>query len=168
MPSTVALLRRCCGRQFTRLQRQNSCPAVEWDLFRRVDSAASMAMEACPAAVEIFDIARVMGALFGTGDGSVMLRAAHDQGGTHKVVALAQTVDHLLLNMRAFHARGAQTKQHLIRVGRRISNLNFVVFVIFVRDAFQRRVAPIALKAQAVNMASWEWIVHATKQVQTS
>ena len=76
----------------------------------------------------------------------------------------------MLRNMRAFHAatharrgqgegpnaRGAQTKQHLVQVGRRISNLNFVVFVIFVRDAFRRPVAPTALKAQAVNMASWE------------
>ena len=115
-----------------------------------------MAMEACPAAVEIFGIARVMGALFGTGDRSVMLRAAHDQEGTHKVVALAHTVDHLLRNMRAFHACGAQTKQHLIRVGRRLSNLKFVAFDIFVRDALRRRVAPIALKAQIVNMASWE------------
>ena len=158
--------------------KADSCPAVEWDLFHRVDLAASKAIEACPAAVEIFDIARVMGALFGTGDGRVMLRATQDligqkrlrvpdQGGTRKVVALAHTVDHLLRSMRAFHAamharrwrpnaHGAQTKQHLIQVGRRISNLNFVVFVIFVRDAFQCRVAPIALKAQAVNMASWE------------
>jgi hypothetical protein len=161
--------------------KAGSCPAVEWDLFHRVDLAASKAIEACPAAVEIFDIARVMGALFGTGDGRVMLRATQDligqkrlrvpdQGGTRKVVALAHTVDHLLRNMQAFHAalharrgqgegakgRGAQTKQHLIQIGRRISNLNFVVFVIFVRDTFQRRVAPIALKAQAVNIASWE------------
>ena len=117
--------------------------------------------------MEIFDIARVMGALFGTRDGRVMLRATQDligqkrlrvpdQGGTRKVVALAHTVDHLLRNMRAFHACGAQTKQHLIRVGCRLSNLKFVAFVIFVRDALRRRVAPIALKAQAVNMASWE------------
>ena len=89
--------------------------------------------------MEIFDVARVLGSLFGVGDGRVVLRAAADfigerrsrvpdQGGTRKIVALGNTVDHLLTHHRNFHAamharlglvgagRSAQTQTKLIEV----------------------------------------------------
>ena len=89
--------------------------------------------------MEIFDVARVLGSLFGVGDGRVVLRAAADfigerrsrvpdQGGTRKIVAPGNTVDHLLTHHRNFHAamharlglvgagRSAQTQTKLIEV----------------------------------------------------
>ena len=93
-----------------------------------------------------------------------------DQGGTRKIVALAHTVDHLLRSLKTFQAalharrgqgegtgrRGTQTKAHLISVGRRLTALNFVTFLVAVRDLLQTQVTPLALKAQAVEVTPWE------------
>ena len=89
--------------------------ATEWDLFHRIDRAVGRAIEDTPAAAAMFDVSRVMGSLFGIGDGRVILRSAAeaigerrysvpDQGGTRKVVALANTVEHLIKMHRTLHA----------------------------------------------------------------
>ena len=84
-------------------------------MFHRLDRAVAKAIETTPAAVAIFDLSRVIGSLFGVGDGRVILRSAADaigerrfrvpdQGGTRKIVALANTVEHLLKMHRTLHA----------------------------------------------------------------
>ena len=133
------------------------------------------------AALEIFDVARVMGQLLGTGDGRVIFRAAAsvvgskhlrvpDQGGTRKVVALARTVESLLKSLKTYQAglharrgqgeaadrRGSQTKKHLVDIGRRVTALNFITFAVAMSDMLRNRVVPLALKSQAIGGASWE------------
>ena len=88
---------------------------VDWDLFHRAELAVSKAVGETPCAFELFDVLRALVALFGVGDGRVVFRAAADaigakrfrvpdQGGARKVVALIGTVEHLLKNMKVFHA----------------------------------------------------------------
>ena len=48
--------------------------AVAWVLFHRL-GACSPVVGPTPAPVAIFDVARSLGALFGSGDGRVILRA---------------------------------------------------------------------------------------------
>ena len=152
-------------------------PTVEWDLFHRIDRAVSKAIEDTPAAIAIFDVSRAIGALFGVGDGRVILRATADaigerrlrvpdQGGTRKVVALANTVEHLLKMHRTLHAamharlgqrkahRGSQTEQKLVDVGRHIAALGFVTFTLGVGDLFRTCVTPLAMLSQAVEGGS--------------
>lgn len=154
-------------------------PAAEWDLFHRIDAGTSKAVSCSPAALEIFDIARILGQLFGVGDGRVIFRAAAaavgakhlrvpDQGGSRKVVALARCVSRLLESLPAYQAglharrgqaesrRGSQSKAHLVSIGRRVTALGFVVFAVAVNDVLKQRVVPLALRAQAVGGSSWE------------
>ena len=42
---------------------------TEWDLFHRLDIACRRSIAAVPAALEVFDVCKIMGALFGVGDG---------------------------------------------------------------------------------------------------
>ena len=100
----------------------------------------------------------------------VRLSRVLDQGGSRKVVALIRIVEHLLKNMKVFHAgihvrigqaegahrRGSQTKGGLINVARRISALNFVSFALAVGDALHKNIAPLALKAQRVEVGAGE------------
>ena len=120
-----------------------------------------------------------MGSLFGVGDGRVVLRPAveavgerryraPDQGGTRKVVALANTVGHLIKMHRTLHAamharigqsrarRSSQTISHLIDVGRQISALDFVTFVVGVGDVLRTCITPLALQAQRVGGSARE------------
>ena len=131
---------------------------VDWELFHRVSLVFDKTIGEIPCAGEIFDVAQSLSALFGVGDGRVILRGAADQigakktrvpdqGGTRKVIALANTIEHLLNNQKTFHAamharialseslkqegrkhHGSQSKTALIRTGPRISVLNFIAF----------------------------------------
>ena len=98
---------------------------VEWELFHRVSLVFERTIADIPCACEIFEVAKSLGALFGVGDGRVILRGAADQigerrsrvpnqGGSRKVVALANTIEHLLNNQKTFraamHARIAQSE----------------------------------------------------------
>ena len=51
---------------------------------------------------------------------------------------------------------GSQSKTALIRTGRRISALNFIVFSVAVGDHLQKRIVPLASKAQKAGVGSWE------------
>ena len=153
---------------------------TDWDLFHRICLAIEKAIEDSPCATEIFDVGKVLGSLFGVGDGRVIYRAAADaigarrfrvpdQGGSRKVVALASTVEHLLKTQKNFHtamhariaqsegakSRGGQTKGQLINVGRRISALNFIVFMITTGDMLQNRIVPLAMQSQQVDVGPW-------------
>ena len=161
--------------------------ATEWDLFHRLDIAMARAIGDTPAAVQIFDVARVMGSLFGVGDGRVILRSAADaigeqrlrvpdQGGTRKIVALGNTVEHLLKTHRTLHAalharmgqmkdggRGKQSMSKLIDVGRQVSALDFVTFTVGVGDILRTCITPLALGAQTV-AGSHQEMVAATRE----
>ena len=130
---------------------------VEWELFHCVSLVFDKTIADIPCACEIFEVLQSIGALFGVGDGRVILRGAADQigerrsrvpdqGGSRKVIALANTIEHLLNNQKTFHAamhariaqseskapegrthRGGQRKNALTRTGRRISALNSTV-----------------------------------------
>ena len=95
-------------------------PCTEWDLFHRVDAALSQVMRAHAAIEEVMDVARTLGALFGTGGGRVLYRSTQkaigssqrvmpDQGGTRKIVAIAMSLDYVVQNLpavtAAMHAR---------------------------------------------------------------
>ena len=159
---------------------------AEWELFHRVSLVFDKTIADIPCACEIFEVSQSLGALFGVGDGRVILRGAADQigarrsrvpdqGGTRKVIALANTIEHLLNNQKTFHAamhariaqsesmkqegrkhHGSQSKTALIRTGRRISALNFIVFSVAVGDHLQKRIVPLASKAQKAGVGSWE------------
>ena len=88
---------------------------VDWELFHRVSLVFEKTIKDIPCAGEIFEVSQSLGALFGVGDGRVILRGAADQigarrsrvpdqGGSRKVIALANTIEHLLNNQKTFHA----------------------------------------------------------------
>ena len=94
-------------------------PLAEWDLFHRIDLGTTKAIADNTAALEVFDVARALGQLCGTGDGRVIYRAAAatvgakhlrvpDQGGTRKVVALTRTVEALLRSLKTYQVCGAR------------------------------------------------------------
>ena len=94
---------------------RGKAPVVEWDVFHRVDLATSKAISDNKGALEVFDVARVLGQLFGNGDGRVIFRSAAaaigikhlrvpDQSGTRKVVALTRTVQRLLQSLPTYQA----------------------------------------------------------------
>ena len=94
-------------------------PICDWDLFHRIDLGTTKAIADNKAALEVFDVARALGQLFGVGDGRVIYRAAAaavgakhirvpDQGGTRKVVALARTVESLLRSLKSYQVCGAR------------------------------------------------------------
>ena len=76
---------------------------VEWELFHRVSLVFDTTFADIPCACEIFEVSQSLGALFGVGDGRVILRGAADQigerrsrvpdqGGSRKAVTLANTI----------------------------------------------------------------------------
>ena len=76
-----------------------------------MDAALSQVMRAHAAIEEVMDVARTLGALFGTGDGRVLYRSTQkaigssqrvmpDQGGTRKIVAIAMSLDYVVQNFR--------------------------------------------------------------------
>ena len=169
--SSTAAAEKCFQALFPETPAEQTL--TEWDLFHRIDIAVKRATSSSPAALEVFDVSRVMGALFGNGDGRVILRGVaplvdaiahtvHDQGGTRKVVALGKGVANLLCNFRAcfagMHARlaqsrgpsrrGSQRVSTLVDVGRRLAAVNFVTFTCGIHDVMRKRVLPLALLSE--------------------
>ena len=81
-------------------------------MFHRVDAALSQVMRAHAAIEEVTDVARTLGALFGTGDGRVVYRSTQkaigasqrvmpEQGGTRKIVAIALSLEYVVQNLLA-------------------------------------------------------------------
>ena len=76
---------------------------IEWELFHCVSLVFDKTIADIPCACEIFEVSQSLGALFGVGDGRVILCAAADQigkrrsrapdqGGSRKAVTLANTI----------------------------------------------------------------------------
>ena len=146
---------------------------TDWGLFHRIDIAVKHAMGKHPAVKEVLDVARAMGGLFGVGDGRVVLRSAAqllgdvakvtpDQSGTRKIVALVRTVTYLIDNFCHLHAgmharilqkqgqdsHGSHTIQELVSVARRLSNMDFAVFLLALDDFLTPTIVAVALKCQ--------------------
>ena len=137
-----------------------------WDLFHRNEIAASRAFKRVELAVEVFDVATVMLQLFGIGQGRVLLRSvAASLGDDEEYVKLARESEpsytrpmayshrvcgSLIKNFRVHHAglevrmeqtrkgQGGQTLRKLVDVGRRSSAVDFVVFLLGLRDVSLR------------------------------
>ena len=164
-------------------------PCTEWDLFHRADAAVAGTMRSHPAVEEIMDVAKALGALFGTGDGRALYRSAQhalaessrrvipDQGGTRKIVAIANSIQHVVQHLAAvhgsMHARlglardgtGAQSQRYLIDLGRRTSSMNFVMFALAVDDVLRAYIVPLALAAQATQsgaLSVWRRVAECT------
>ena len=131
----------------------------------------SKTIQDIPCACEIFEVSQSLGAPFGEGYGRMILRGAvqigemrsrvPDQRGSRKGIALANTIEHLLDNHKTFHAamqncHGRLRNNPSIRTGRRISALSFIVFSVAVGDHLQKRIVPLASKAQKAGVSSWE------------
>jgi hypothetical protein len=144
--------------------------------------------------MEVFEVARVVGSLFGVGDGRAIFRATADllkeprlpvpdQGGSRKVVALANTVRHLLKTLKIVHGgmhariastqrpsgeakRGSQTVHSLVEIGRRMSQVNFVTFLLALDDGMHARVVPLANLSQRVDYGASEMDQQAHKCVE--
>ena len=147
-------------------------------MFHRLDRAIAIAIQNCPAVLEIFDIARVAQSLFGVGDGRVIYRGVAeilgtsfkripDQGSSRKAPALAATVRQLLDSLPILHGgmharmadtrarRGGQTVTNLIKVGRRASSVNMVVLLLAVGDFLDRCLLPVLYRSEADQCSPW-------------
>ena len=134
-------------------------------MFHRLDRAVAKAIETTPAAVAIFDLSRVIGSLFGVGDGRVILRSAADaigerrfrvpdQGGTRKIVALANTVEHLLKMHRTLHA-GLHARIGQVRACRLSSKYDLQQEKISLRTTtFSKTNSPLL---NTTFSKKWEW-----------
>ncbi len=150
---------------------------TEWDAFHKVDNAFDKAFARSKAATELCNVARALNALFGVGDGRLLLRATAtsigapvrrfpDQGGTRAVVAKVRTIEYLRQNFKLIHAalrsrlgwrhggHGAQSLTSLIHVCRRFTAVNFVTFTLAACDTLSSRVSRLALQVQELSSAA--------------
>jgi len=149
----------------------------EWDLFHRVDAAVAGTMRSHAGVAEVLEVARGLGALFASGDGRAIFRATQaalgapqrampDQGGTRKIVSLANSIEfvvgHLAAVHGSMHARmgmaratvGSQSQGSLVEMGRRVAAMNFVSFSLALCDIMAGCVVPLALVAQASDIGA--------------
>ena len=152
---------------------------TSWDFFHRVDNACMRGIRQVPAAKELFDMAAAVDTLFGVGEGRLMMRGIEtliDQphrsvanpGGTRKVVYLSGVPGNLLNNYTSyfagFHARIAwrqaghstQPLKHLVSIGRRFTDVSFVITLLVLHDILKRQIQPYGLLVQS---AVEPWLV---------
>ena len=152
-------------------------PLAFWDLFHRNEVGAMWAVRDSPYAVEVFDVSRVMLQLFGVGSGRVLHRSVaelmsesvvrpSEGGGTRPFTYGYRVCESLVRNFRTYHLsleariaqthgftdsgmkKGAQSLRKLIDVGRRLSSLDFVAFLIMYRDLCQLSLLPFSMLVQ--------------------
>jgi hypothetical protein len=151
---------------------------TEWDKFHREDLALSRAIRGSPMAQEVFAVCALCDQLFGLGDGALLLRAAGHAtqtplrsgalpGLTRKAAGLSREPGHLLDNFTAYaaglHLRREWTREghnthsltSLVDVGRRLTALNFVAFVLLFRDIMERVVSPWTAVIQSACLEPW-------------
>lgn len=154
---------------------------TSWDPFHRIDLACTRAVRSVAAAQELFDLARAVDSLFGVGEGRLIARAAASAsgshlmqtrapGGTRKVVYVSGVPSNLIRNFQMYvsglHARlawraaghSAQSLGGLAEVGRRLSSIEFVAFLVMFNDILQQVIRPYALLIQkAVEPSVGHW-----------
>ena len=150
---------------------------VDWDLFHRSDIAGLRAVKKVQMAKEIHDISQVIDSLFGVGSGRVILRGVaevcdlpHRQvphtSGVRKVVHFSRVTAGLIDNFTALHAGlqarlaltqggdkiGSQTVGRLVAVGRRLTVVDFVAFLLLYHDVQSARMAPFAKLSETLSL----------------
>ena len=96
---------------------------TSWDRFHRLDNSVWKAVQASPAAEEVFDVAAALDSLFGVSEGKTLLRGisalvgesartTRRAGGTRKVGYLSGVPGHLLCKPEALHS-GDPLPDHL-------------------------------------------------------
>ena len=144
---------------------------TEWDLFHRLGVADLRAVRDCPFAQEVIDVHKAMNAMFGVGRGRVLLRAVaaevSHQGGTpgatpvtregvHVQKNAEDLVKHFVLYHAAMKVRlevakegsGKRNQASLVEIGRRLSSVDFVSFLLICHDTNTACVAPLNLASQ--------------------
>ena len=145
---------------------------TSWDPFHRADVAMWRSVRKHPLVLSMFDISREVDYLFGQSEGVLIFRGVAAQigetgcsvrapGGTRKVVYLSGVPGSLLRNYKiirgGFHARVAwrqaghskQTIQHLLDLGRRMSEPQFCVALALLDDILGGLLQPFARQVQA-------------------
>ena len=152
--------------------------ATEWDKFHREDLALRRAIESNALAADLFDVCSRMDAMFGFGDGRLLLRAAARGAGvslkdtrmpgvTRKAVGLSEEPGGFLRNFKAYayglHVRegwrkeghtGA-TAEKLFQDSTQLLRLEIVSFALLLRDIMGKIVAPWALLVQSNSVEPW-------------
>ena len=144
---------------------------TSWDLFHRAGVADLRAVRRQGLAVEVIDIHKAMGALFGVGRGRVLLRAVAFELAdaisvpsrapvTREGVHAERNAAELVKNYRVYHTAmkakmelaregsGARSLTSLVDIGRRLSAVDFVVFLTIFRDGNTSCVRPLNTLAQ--------------------
>ena len=140
-----------------KLRGEQELPFLEWDGLHRENIARRRSFAAHPATQELFDVAAAMSQLFGVGAGRIVLRSAADQVGatiltvpslstTRSAVALSGTPAQLIRNFKGYHAAmrsrlelsregfGSQSIGKLLAIGRRLTSVDFCVFMLGFQD----------------------------------
>ena len=150
--------------------------AVDWDLFHRAGVAGKHAQRQVPFAKEVIDVSRVISQLFRVSGGRVLLRGvaatlglplrqvAEGTGGrgTGYLPRITQTLlDNFPLYHEGLRARleqthgpdrqGSQKLHHLVSVGRRLTSVDFVAFLLLFHDILKIRLEPLMLIVQEVD-----------------
>ena len=144
---------------------------TSWDLFHRAGVADLRAVHRQGLAREVIDIHKAMGALFGVGRGRVLLRAVAFELAdaisvpsrapvTREGVHAERNAAELVKNYRVYHTAmkakmelaregsGARSLTSLVDIGRRLSAVDFVVFLTIFRDGNTSCVRPLNTMAQ--------------------
>ena len=147
---------------------------VGWDGFHRVNKAGVLSMRSSDEATELFSVLHDLHAQFGYGQGRSVARAVADimgvrmvrhrhGGGTRKFIYLSQAVESLLSNFAVFvqsvrlrkaHAesedRTGKSNQWWANLGKRITELSMLMFLLFFRPA-HGIVVPYAFELQSIS-----------------
>ena len=139
---------------------ESDVPLTYWEEFHRGEAGGRHGVKTSTYYMETLDVSRVMFQLFGTGQGKVILKGVHEwlvddqemhklkkpanNSGTRPLAYFHRLVGALLANYRDYHMGmevreklvreqiSGQTLSRLIAVGRRLSSLDFVTFLIIV------------------------------------
>ena len=146
---------------------------TSWDPFHRADVAMWRSVRKHPIVLSIFDVSREVDYLFGQSEGVLIFRGVAAEigetgcnvrapGGTRKVVYLSGVPGSLLQNYRiirgGFHARVAwkqaghsnQTINHLLDLGRRMSEPQFCIALTLLDDILGGLLQPFARQVQGL------------------
>jgi hypothetical protein len=132
-----------------------------WDPFHRIDNAAWRAIKACPAAINLFDVATKLDPLMNQGDGGLLWRGVGEvlgekrvgsiraPGGTRKIGYLSKTpgavLEHFKMLVATLHARVAWSQEghrhhpiySLQDMARQITDVSFVTLGCVFKDILQ-------------------------------
>eukprot|EP00973_Karenia_brevis_P026074 3597989-Karenia_brevis.AAC.1 len=151
---------------------------TNWDRFHRADIAFWRACKATPAVIAVFDMSKQIEYLFGMGDGVALFRAIGEMqgaqkgravpqrvaapGGTRKVAYITQVPSNMLHNyefiVQGLWARVAWLQAghnghsiaHLLEISRRITDFDFVFFLLLFDDILKVCIRPFAMVTQDV------------------